>query len=101
VAGFQRGLAERGFVDGQNIRIEYRWAENRFDRLPDMAADLVRRAVTALVAISPLAAIPAQRATATIPILFTVGADPVQLGLVSSLSRPTGNLTGVNTYGGE
>jgi putative tryptophan/tyrosine transport system substrate-binding protein len=66
-----------------------------------MAADLVRRSVNAIIAISPLAAIPAKAATATIPILFTVGADPVQLGLVSSLSRPTGNLTGVNTYGSE
>jgi putative tryptophan/tyrosine transport system substrate-binding protein len=101
VAGFQRGLAEKGFVDRQNIAIEYRWAENQFDRLPDMAADLVRRSVNVIVAISPIAAIPAKAATATIPILFTVGADPVQLGLVSSLSRPTGNLTGVNTYGSE
>ena len=95
VAAFETGLKEMGFVEGQNLALEYRFAEGQFDRFPALVSDLIQRQVSVLVASSPQGALAAKRATAAIPIVFSVGADPVELGLVPSLSRPGGNLTGV------
>jgi len=94
---FRRGLKEAGYAEGQNVTIEYRWAEGDYSRLPALAAELARLNVAVIVTTGGSAsALAAQRATATIPIVFTVGGDPVKLGLVESLSRPGGNITGVN-----
>ena len=94
-AAFRQGLQESGYVDGQNVSIEYRWAEGRSDQLPAMAADLVRRKVTVIAATTTPAALAARAATTTTPIVFEMASDPVRLGLVASLSRPGGNVTGV------
>jgi putative ABC transport system substrate-binding protein len=96
VTGFRRGLRETGYVEGENVAIEFRWASGQYDRLPEMVAELVRRPVTVIVANTPASQF-AKAATTTIPIVFATAADPVQAGLVQSLSRPGGNVTGATT----
>jgi putative ABC transport system substrate-binding protein len=99
--GFQQGLKQAGFVEGENVSILYRSAENELDRLPALAVDLARRRVAVITALGPPAAFAAKNATATIPILFITGEDPVKLGLVASLAQPGGNLTGMNIFAVE
>ena len=101
MVAFHEGLKEAGFVAGENLAIEYRWAEEHYDRLPELAADLVRRKVEVIVATGELPLRVAASATSTIPVVFTIGSDPVQSGLVTSLARPDRNITGFTAIATE
>jgi putative ABC transport system substrate-binding protein len=99
--GFHRGLKDTGYVEGENVAVVYRWAEGQNDRLPELAAELVRRQASVIAAFAPAAVFAAKAATTTVPIVFGVNEDPVRLGLVASLARPGGNLTGANFFTAE
>jgi len=101
LAALREGMKQTGYVEGQNLSIEYRWAQGRLERLPALAAELVQLRVAVIIGPGLLPTLAAKAATTTIPILFSVGADPVPIGLVASLNRPGGNLTGFNVYSGE
>src|SRR6516225_4791616 len=101
LAALRRGLNETGYVEGRDVTIAYRSAGNQFDQLPALAADLVQHRVAVIVTAGPVSTLAAKAATPTVPIVFAVGSDPVQLGLVASFSRPGGNLTGCSAWGRE
>ena len=101
LTGLRRGLSQSGYVEGRNLVIEYRWAGNQADRLPALAADLVQLPVSVIVSPGMVATLTAKAATTSIPIVFGIANDPVQFGLVASLNRPGGNLTGFNAFAGE